>query len=461
MANIEVASPIDGTKFIVGTTASAEEIESALTKAETAQKTWRRSSNEDRAKLVLALAGELIKRKDDLAKAMTRGIGRPASQADETPRFRAVTQSQIEALEGIGDETYPSAGDTRRFTRRGAQGVHLSIAPWNYPVGMLPWLIVTPILAGNTVILKHAAQTAEVGRIVREAYETIEGPEGVLQVLELSHDQVDQIIKSERLKGVNFIGSVSGGLAIHRSAAGTLTHVHLELGGKDPAYVRADADLDTAIAEIADGCFSNAGQSCCSVERIYLHADIADDFIARFKEEMKKYRVGNPNEEGTTVGPVVKRSAADYIRQQIEDAVAKGADAYAQPGLDLSSVGDKSCYVEPTLLTGVDNSMLVMKEETFGPLACVQVVASDAEAIELMNDNQYGLTAGIWTQDIDAGLELVDQLDAGTVFINRCDHADLYLPWGGQKMSGLGRGNGREGLLGVMDVKSFHIRTID
>ena len=176
---------------------------------------------------------------------------------------------------------------------------------------------------------------------------------------------------------------------------------------------------------------------------------------------MKKYRVGNPNEEGTTVGPVVKRSAADYIRQQIEDAVAKGADAYAQPGLDLSSVGDKSCYVEPTLLTGVDNSMLVMKEETFGPLACVQVVASDAEAIELMNDNQYGLTAGIWTQDIDAGLELVDQLDAGTVFINRCDHADLYLPWGGKKMSGLGRGNGREGLLGVMDVKSFHIRTID
>ncbi len=460
MPDIEVASPIDGAKLVVGSTASAAEIELALTKAENAYKTWRRSSDKERADLVLALADELIKRKDDLAQAMTRAIGRPANQADETPRFRAVTKTQIEALEGIGEEAYPSAADTRRFTRRGAQGVHLSIAPWNYPVGMLPWLIVTPILAGNTVILKHAAQTAAIGRIVREAYEAIGGPEGVLQVLELSHDQVDEIIKSERLKGVNFIGSVSGGLAIHRSAAGTLTHVHLELGGKDPAYVRPDADLATAVAEIADGCFSNAGQSCCSVERIYLHADIAEQFIKLFKEEMSKYKLGNPNEEGTTVGPVVKRSAADYIRKQIAEAVAKGAVAYSQPGQDISSIEDKSCYVEPTLLTGVDNSMLVMQEETFGPLACVQVVHSDEEAIELMNDNQYGLTAGIWTQDIDAGLALVDQLDAGTVFINRCDHADLYLPWGGQKMSGFGRGNGREGLLGVMDVKSFHVRTI-
>lgn len=460
MSFIEVTSPIDGSKFVAGSLASTGQVECTLAQAELAFRTWRNSTNAERAQLVLALADELIRRKDDLAQALIRAIGRPVAQADETQRFKAVTQTQIEALQGLSDDQYPSDAQITRFTRRSAQGVHLSIAPWNYPVGLLPWLIVTPILAGNTVILKHAAQTAEVGRIVRDAYAAINGPAGVLQVLELSHDQVEQIIKSGRAKGVNFIGSVPGGLAVHRSAAGTLTHVHLELGGKDPAYVRADADLETAVTDIADGCFSNAGQSCCSVERIYVHKDIKDRFIACFKDEMNKYKLGHPNDPAATVGPVVKKSAARFIREQIDEAVAKGANAYSAPLLDLNGVADRSCYVAPTLLTDVDETMSVMQEETFGPLACVQTVASDEEAVRLMNDNQYGLTASVWTQDIDAGMKIVEQLDAGTVFVNRCDHADLYLPWGGQKMSGLGRGNGREGLLGVMDVKSFHVRTL-
>lgn len=460
MSVIEVVSPIDGTKMAVGATASAGDVEAALAQAEQAYSSWKHSPKADRARLATALADELIRRKDDLARALTRSIGRPATQADETARFKAVTLTQIEALLQIGEEKYTSDGSVTRFTRRGSQGVHLSIAPWNYPVGMLPWLILTPILAGNTVILKHAAQTTEVGRIVAEAYAAIKGPAGVLQVLELSHDQVDGIIKSGRVKGVNFIGSVAGGLSIHRSAAGTLTHVHLELGGKDPAYIRPDANLDVAIADIADGCFSNAGQSCCSVERIYVHESIADDFVARLKQEMKKYKVGNPNDPAATVGPVVKKAAAAFIRQQVAEAVEKGATAYSEPGLDLSSIADRSCYLEPTLLVGVNETMSVMQEETFGPQACIQMVKSDEEAIRLMNDNQYGLTASVWTQDTEAGVRIADQLEAGTVFVNRCDHADLYLPWGGQKMSGLGRGNGKEGLLGVMDVKSFHVRTL-
>ena len=460
MSVIEVVSPIDGTKMAVGATASAGDVEAALALAEQAYASWKRSTVDDRVRLVTALADELIRRKDDLARALTRSIGRPATQADESGRFKAVTLTQIEALLQIGEEKYTSDGSITRFTRRGSQGMHLSVAPWNYPVGMLPWLIVTPILAGNTVILKHAAQSTEVGCIVAEAYAAINGPKGVLQVLELSHDQVDGIIQSGRVKGVNFIGSVAGGLAIHRSAAGTLTHVHLELGGKDPAYIRPDANLDVAIADIADGCFSNAGQSCCSVERIYVHASIGDEFVARFKQEMKKYKVGNPNNPAATVGPVVKKSAAEFIRQQVAEAVAKGATAYSEPGLDLSAIADRSCYLEPTLQVGVNETMSVMQEETFGPLACIQMVKSDEEAIRLMNDNEYGLTASVWTEDIEVGVRIADQLDAGTVFVNRCDHADLYLPWGGQKMSGLGRGNGKEGLLGVMDVKSFHVRTL-
>ena len=460
MTAIEIVSPVDGASVTVGQTVNAGEVECALAQAEQAFASWKRSSNEERARLVVALADELVRRKNDLAKAVTRSIGRPATQADETARFKTVALTQIEALSQIGDEKYVSDGSITRFTRRNPQGVHLSISPWNYPVGLMPWLIVTPILAGNTVIFKHAPQTMEVGRIVREAYEAIRGPRGVLQVLELSHDQVDGIIKSGRVKGVNFIGSVAGGLAIRRSAAGTLTHLHLELGGKDPAYIRPDANLDVAIADIADGSFSNAGQSCCSVERIYVHEAISADFVSRFKTEMKKYKLGNPNDPAATVGPVVRKSSAEFIRQQISEAVQKGATAYSEASLDISGVADRSCYVEPTLLVGVNGTMSVMKEETFGPVACIQVVKSDEEAIRLMNDNQYGLTASVWTEDTEAGLRIVDELDAGTVFVNRCDHADLYLPWGGQKMSGLGRGNGKEGLLGVMDVKSFHVRNL-
>jgi acyl-CoA reductase-like NAD-dependent aldehyde dehydrogenase len=455
---IQVVSPIDGAKIHIVEPASDAAVDAALSKAKSAFESWRKSSKDERAKLAFALAAELIRRKDDLSRELTLSIGRPASQADETQRFKTVTSTQIEALNAIGDDPYPSDASIKRFTRRSPQGVHLSIAPWNYPVGLLPWLIVTPLLGGNTVILKHAAQTVAIGRIVRDAYQAIGGPEGVFQVLELSHDQVDRIIRSGKVKGVNFIGSVTGGLSVHQSAAGTLTHVHLELGGKDPAYVRQDADLDLAIADIADGCFSNAGQSCCSVERIYVHEGIREQFLKRFKEEMGKYRLGNPLDPKATVGPVVKRSAADLIRSQIEEAVAKGATAFSLEPLDLSSVKDTHCYVAPTLLTDVDEKMSVMQEETFGPVACVKIVKSDEEAIRLMNDNQYGLTASVWTRDVDAGIRIVDQLDAGTVFVNRCDHADLYLPWGGQKMSGLGRGNGKEGLFGVMDVKSFHVR---
>lgn len=459
MPAIEVISPIDGSKVFAGNTASDAEVDHALEKAETAFRRWRNSSKKERAGLVLSLADELIRRKDAMSKAITLSIGRPALQADETQRFKAVTKTQIESLEALGDDSYPSDANIKRFTRRSAQGVHLSIAPWNYPVGLLPWLIVSPILGGNTVILKHAAQTVEVGRIVREAYEAIGGPEGVLQVLELSHGQVERIIRSGRAKGVNFIGSVTGGLAIHRAAAGTLTHVHLELGGKDPAYVRADADVELATSGIADGCFSNAGQSCCSVERIYVHETIRDRFIEHFKEEMRKYKLGIPLDPDTTVGPVVKKSAAEFIRKQIDEAIAKGAKAYFEPALEPAVI-DTSCYIQPTLLTDVNETMSVMQDETFGPVACVQTVKSDEEAIRLMNNSQYGLTASVWTQDIDVGLRIVDQLEAGTVFVNRYDHADLYLPWGGQKMSGLGRGNGKEGLYGVMDLKSFHVRVL-
>lgn len=459
MTSFDVISPVNGRAFLSIPAAKDAQIAFALEAAEGAFKSWRYSSVDERAQLVEALADELLKRADEVSNSIAWSIGRPLTQANETPRFKAVTLAQIEALRNFRDEPYPSDPNIQRFVRRVGQGVHFSIAPWNYPVGLLPWLIVTPILGGNPVILKHAVQTMEIGRILKDAYSAIGGPQGVLQVLDLSHDQVSTIIKSGRVKGVNFIGSVAGGLAVHAAAAGTLTHVHLELGGKDPAYVRPDANIEQAVVDIADGCFSNAGQSCCSVERLYVHKDIHDAFVGRFKEEMKKYKLGNPLLPESTVGPVVRASAASFIRKQIEDAVAQGAKPHVEANGALS-VDDDACYVAPVLLTGATETMSVMQEETFGPVAAIQAVKDDDEAIRFMNANKYGLTASVWTNDIDTGLRLVDKLDAGTVFVNRCDHADLYLPWGGQKMSGFGRGNGKEGLLGVMDAKSFHVRTL-
>jgi acyl-CoA reductase-like NAD-dependent aldehyde dehydrogenase len=455
-AEFRIVSPVDGRVCASMRYASPEEIARALDNAAGAFRTWRKSSLGERAQLVTALAAALAARKEPLAEALAWQIGRPLAQADETPRFKLVTEKHIEAAVVLADEPFPAEGGIRRFVRREGQGVHLSIAPWNYPVGLLPWLVVAPLLGGNTVILKHADQTASIGRILQEAYDSIGAPAGVLQVVPMRHVDAENLIRSGGVRGVNFIGSVRGGLEVHRAAAGTFTHVHLELGGKDPAYMRPDADLVSAIPKLADGCFSNSGQSCCSVERLYVHDSIYEEFLERFAGEMGKWTLGNPITDNPAVGPVVRQAAADAIRRDVAGAVAAGAHYQAKEQA-AAFERNANCYVAPAMLTGVSHSMRIMREELFGPIACVQRVASDQEALHWMNDSELALTASVWTRDIAAGVSFADELDAGTVFVNRCDHADLYLPWGGQKHSGLGRCNGREGLLQVTEPKSFHI----
>lgn len=453
-----IISPVDGSVYATARYAHPAEIAKALESAERAFGSFRKSPLEERFQLVRALAQALASRKERLAEAVAWQIGRPLAQADETARFSLVAEKHIEAAEALGQQAYPAEPGIQRFVRREGQGVHLSIAPWNYPVGLLPWLVVAPLLGGNTVILKHADQTALVGDILAEAWEAIDAPPGVFQVLPMEHPDAEALIGSGRLKGVNFIGSGRGGRQVHRAAAGTLTHVHLELGGKDPAYVRADADLAAAIPVLADGCYSNAGQSCCSVERVYVHGSVYDEFLERLVVEMDQWTLGNPLTDDPRIGPVVRQSSADYIRRQVADAIAAGA-RYRAPERAIAFERQDNCYVAPALLTNVDHSMSIMREELFGPIACVQRVESDQEALERMNDSELALTASVWTRDIEAGVRLADQVEAGTVFVNRCDHADLYLPWGGQKNSGLGRCNGREGLLQVTDAKSFHVRS--
>jgi len=454
----EVVSPIDGTVYARRRYAAGAEIEAALAAAERAAPGWRATPIEERIAVVAAFVAEMEKRAPALAEALARQIGRPLWQADEMPRLKLVTGlAATAAAEVLADKTYPADAGIRRYVRREPLGVMLSICAWNYPTAMLGLLVVEPLLAGNVVILKHSPQTPLIAEIAAEAFAASGGPAGVFQALHMAHPDAEAIIASGRLGAVGFIGSVAGGRRVHAAAGGTFTHVHLELGGKDPAYVRADADLARAVPLLVEGAFSNAGQSCCSVERIYVHADIRDRFVDALTAEAATWTLGQPMQGTPHIGPVVRASAAAGIRERIADAVARGArKTLADDRFGAAGLGP--AYVEPQVLVDCDGAMPIMRDELFGPVACVETVASDEAAIARMNDSAYGLTASVWSADIDRAEAIADAAVAGTVYVNRCDHADLYLPWGGVKSSGLGRGNGRTGIERLTETKSFHVR---
>ncbi|MCO5071733.1 MAG: aldehyde dehydrogenase family protein [Rhizobiaceae bacterium] len=455
-SNFNVISPIDGAIHLTRSYADARTISEAIDAARAAVKPWRRTPLSERIALVHRFGEEMKARADVLADTVAASIGRPRWQSDETPRLALVGDMLAQgATRTLADQPFESDAAIRRFTRPVPGGIHLSICAWNYPTAMLGYLVSQPLIAGNVVILKHSPQTPLVAEIAQEAWRAAGGPDGVFQSLHLSHPDAEKLIAAGTFHAVNFIGSVAGGKRVHAAAGGTMTNVHLELGGKDPAYIRSDADIEKLVADIAEGCFSNAGQSCCSVERIYVDRSIHDRFVEALVAETEKWTIGHPIEEKPMIGSVVHAGAAERIRGQIEQAVSAGGKRLIGASTDLGAA-----YVPAEVLTGLDHSMSIMRDELFGPVAAVQAVSGDEEAVALMNDSEYGLSASVWTQDIDRGLELLDEVEAGTVYLNRCDHADLYLPWGGIKESGLGRTNGQVGLLESTVAKAFHIRRL-
>ena len=332
----------------------------------------------------------------------------------------------------------------------------LVLAPWNYP-----WLasvnaVVPAILAGNSVILKIAPQTPLVAERYAEAFAAAGLPDGVFQFLHIDHDQVADVIGDDRISFVAFTGSVEGGHAVQRAASGRFIATGLELGGKDPAYVRRDADLEPAIENLVDGACFNSGQSCCAVERIYVDAELFSDFVEGYVSLARKYRVGNPLERDTTLGPMVRRAAAEKARLHIADAVAKGARTLIDESVFEIPAG--SAYLAPQALVDVDHSMLVMTDETFAPVVGIMPVSNDEHAIRLMNDSRYGLTASIWTRDLEAALRIGDRLESGTVYMNRCDYLDPALAWVGVKDSGRGCTLSRLGFHAFTRPKSFHLK---
>jgi acyl-CoA reductase-like NAD-dependent aldehyde dehydrogenase len=405
-----------------------------------------------------------VARRDAIAEEITLQMGRPIRHSPGEvrgfeERARHMIAIAAEALAEI--DPGPKAG-FRRFIRREPLGVVLTIAPWNYPYLTAVNSIVPALLAGNSVILRHSAQTLLCAERIAEAFDAAGLPRGVFQALHTSHASAERLIAGAGVAGgvdfVAFTGSVAAGHAIQRAAATRFIGVGLELGGKDPAYVRSDAPLERAVADLADGAFFNAGQSCCGVERIYVQEDVYDAFVEGLAEAARAYRLGDPLDPAVTLGPMVRAEAADFVRAQTREAVAAGARALVDAAA-FPADAPGTPYVAPQVLVDVDHSMRAMTEETFGPLVGVMSVRSDDEAVALMNDSAYGLTASVWTRNVEAAVALGERVETGTWFMNRCDYLDPALAWTGVKDSGRGCTLSRVGYESLTRPKSFHLRT--
>jgi acyl-CoA reductase-like NAD-dependent aldehyde dehydrogenase len=459
--SLRCISPIDGSVYVEAPLTGDAEIAAAVERARTAQAGWRRVPVGERRALLSKAVDAFVTKGHEIAEEITRQMGRPIRYAPGEVRGfeeRARYMLDIAGAQLADIAVAPKAGFTR-FIRRDPLGVVFVIAPWNYPYLTAVNSVVPALVAGNAVILKHSAQTPLCAERFAEAFATAGLPEGVFQYLHLGHEAALAMIAGDGVDFVAFTGSVPAGHAVQEAAAKRFIGAGLELGGKDPAYVRADADLDHAVENLVDGAFFNSGQSCCGIERIYVHADVHDRFVEGFTALTGTYKLGNPLDEDTTLGPMVRTAAADFVRGQINEAVFAGARALIDPkGFPADDPG--SPYLAPQVLVDVDHSMRVMTEESFGPVVGIIKVASDDEAVRLMNDSDFGLTASIWTNDADAAVAIGDRIETGTWFMNRCDYLDPALAWTGVKDSGRGCTLSQLGFEQLTRPKSFHLRTV-
>ena len=398
---------------------------------------------------------------DEIAPELAWQMGRPVQYGrNEVLRTAERARHMIEiAPAALADHVPAPLDGFHRFIRREPLGTLFVIAPWNYPYLSAVNSVIPGLMAGNAVVLKHAAQTLLVGERFQAAFDRAGLPRGLFRNLVLDHEQTAKIIRSRQVHQVNFTGSVAAGREIETAAAGTFIGTGLELGGKDPAYIRADANLPFAIENVADGAFFNSGQSCCAVERVYVHKQHFDQVVAGFVDFASKYVLGNPLDPKTTLGPMVRAGAADFVRGQVREAVGQGARRMV-PENTFPPDKSGSAYLAPEVLINVNHDMAIMRDETFGPVVGVMPVESDEEAIRLMNDSPYGLSASIWTQDTDAAERIGEQIETGTVFMNRCDYLDPALAWTGVKDTGRGITLSALGYSTLTRVKSFHLREV-
>ncbi len=454
---LKCISPVDGSVYAERPVLSPDAARAAVARARTAQSAWAARSLEDRADLVRKGVARIGEMNDEIVPELAWQMGRPIRYGGEWGGFneRATHMAAI-ATDALADIAVEDSPAFRRFIRREPHGVVLVVAPWNYPYMTAINTVAPALIAGNAVILKHATQTLLVGERLARAFHEAGVPEEVFQNLFLNHDTTSGLIADRAFGFVNFTGSVNGGRAMEHAAAGTFTGLGLELGGKDPGYVMEDADLDAAVATLMDGAMFNSGQCCCGIERIYVHASKYDAFVEGAIAFAKAYKLGNPLDPETSLGPMAARRFADEARAQVAEAVTAGATAHiAQFAED-----DGGTYLSPQVLTDVDHSMRVMRDETFAPVVGIMKVDNDDEALTLMNDSDFGLTASLWTQDPDRAERLGARIETGTVFMNRADYLDPALCWTGCKLTGKGGGLSVIGYHNLTRPKSYHLKKV-
>ena len=461
MSKIQCITPVDGSVYIERETASAEQIRQTLASSVDAQKSWRATPLAERQAICSRAVDAFVARRDEIAAELAWQMGRPISQAPgEVGGFEERARHMIAIADSALADIRPEPKDGfNRYIRRMPLGVVFVIAPWNFPYLTSVNAIMPALLAGNAVILKHSAQTPLCAERLQQACDEAGLPAGVFQHLHLSHADTETVIRSPEINFVAFTGSVPGGEMVERTAAGRFIGVGLELGGKDPAYVRADADLRHAIDTVTDGAMFNSGQSCCGIERVYVDAAIYDDFVGGVTELVGAYRLGRPDDSDTNLGPLVKTAAAEFVRGQVSEAVGAGARALIDPAAFAADEAGTP-YLAPQVLIDVDHSMRVMSEETFGPVMGIMKVSGDEQAIELMNDSEFGLTAAVFTRDEGAAIAIGDRIETGTWFMNRCDYLDPALAWTGVKHSGRGCTLSTVGFEYLTRPKSYHLKRV-
>jgi len=454
---LQCISPIDGSVYAERPVLSPDEARAGVARAMAAQKAWAARPLDERIALVRKGVERLGEINDEVTTEMAWQMGRPVRYGGEFGGVneRASYMAEI-AHDGLADILLEDSAEFRRFIRREPHGVVLVIAPWNYPYMTAINTVVPALIAGNAVVLKHATQTLLVGERMAQCFHEAGVPEDVFQNVFLDHDTTEALIAEGRFGFINFTGSVGAGARIERAAAGTFTGLGLELGGKDPGYVMDDADLDAAVATLMDAAMYNAGQCCCGIERIYVHESLFDRFIAGAVAFAKAYKLGNPLDQETTIGPMASKRFADLVRKQIADAVAAGATAH----VPTFAEDDGGTYLTPQVLTDVTHDMDVMREESFGPVVGIMKVKDDEQALALMNDSQYGLTVSLWTQDAARAEALGQRLDTGTVFMNRADYLDPGLCWTGCKNTGRGGSLSILGYYNLTRPKSYHLKKV-
>jgi acyl-CoA reductase-like NAD-dependent aldehyde dehydrogenase len=455
---LAIVNPATGSTVVRLAADGARDVAQRHAAARAAQPRWAATPIRKRIATIERFREQIVAQGETLARTLTQEVGKPIRQSRNElkgllARLDFFTAESARALR----EQKVFADATQNLDERITHeplGVVANISAWNYPYFVGSNVFIPALVAGNAVLYKPSEYATLTGRHIADLLHAAGVPDDVF-VPVIGGAATGAALLRQPLDGVFFTGSYATGARVAAIAGKRMIKVQLELGGKDPVYVCDDVDAKTAAAAVADGAFYNTGQSCCSVERIYVHEAIHDAFVDAFVAEVQSYRIGDPMDEATYIGPLTRRAQLDVLRRQVADARRKGASLLCGG----SAIKRKGSWFAPTVLANVDHSMLVMREESFGPIIGIQAVADDAAAIELMNDTEYGLTAGVYTHDAARARRILSRVHAGSVYWNCCDRVSPRLPWSGVKHSGIGLTLGTMGIQAFTRPKAWHLRS--